>query len=99
MPYYVDAENKLHWIEGEAFEHLLPVGSAKITDEEASSVLTTMEVLAHESRRSVDAIAKLREIDIDSIRLLREYVAAQTDAPQAIKDKEAEAVAERSKLK
>ena len=44
-------------------------------------------------------IAKLTEIDQKSIRALREYVAAKTDAPQVLKDREAEAQAERAKIK
>ncbi len=48
---------------------------------------------------AAEAKAKLREIDIASIRALREYVAAQADAPQTIKDREAAAIAERGKLK
>lgn len=43
--------------------------------------------------------AKLREIDIASIRAVREYIYAQPDAPKIIKDKEAEAVAQRDFLK
>ncbi|HOG16469.1 MAG TPA: hypothetical protein PLB96_03910 [Syntrophales bacterium] len=43
--------------------------------------------------------AKLTEIDLKSIRSLRDWVAAQPDAPQFIKDYEAAAVAERAKLK
>lgn len=43
--------------------------------------------------------ARLREIDAASIRAIREWVAAQPDAPQFLKDREAEAVAEREKLK
>lgn len=46
-----------------------------------------------------EAKATLREIDIASIRALREYVAAQPDAPQIIKDKEAAAAVERGKLR
>lgn len=44
-------------------------------------------------------MARLREIDAASIRALREWVAKQPDAPQIIKDREAEAQAEREKLK
>ena len=40
--------------------------------------------------------AKLREIDIASIRSIREYIAAQPDAPQWIKDREVEATTTRS---
>lgn len=42
--------------------------------------------------------AKLMEIDLASIRALREYIAAKPDAPKLLKDREAAAVAERAKL-
>lgn len=42
--------------------------------------------------------AKLLEIDLASIRGLREYIAAKPDAPQILKDKEAEAAVERDKF-
>lgn len=47
-----------------------------------------------------DAVKReLREIDIASVRSLREYISAQPDAPQFLKDKENAAKAERDKLK
>ena len=46
----------------------------------------------------VQAKAKLAEIDIKSIRGLREWAAKQADAPQALKDFESQAIAEREKL-
>lgn len=46
-----------------------------------------------------EAKAKLAEIDLRSIRAIREYIAKQPDAPQMLKDREAEAAAERVKLK
>ncbi len=42
--------------------------------------------------------ARLMEIDLKSIRSIREWVAEQPDAPEFIKNYEAEAVAERNKL-
>lgn len=42
---------------------------------------------------------KLVGIDIASVRAIREHLAAQPDAPKALKDKEAEAAGERAKLK
>lgn len=42
---------------------------------------------------------KLEEIDIATIRGLREYVASKPDAPQFAKDHEVEAISEREKLK
>lgn len=59
-------------------------------------------ILAAERQRSYDPTlvikGKLSEIDIKSIRSLREWVASQPGAPQHIKDYEAQAVAERVKL-
>lgn len=42
---------------------------------------------------------KLAAIDIASVRAIREYIAAKPDAPKELKDREAEAVVERGKLK
>jgi hypothetical protein len=42
---------------------------------------------------------KLFNLDIASVRSLREYVAKLPDAPQYLKDYETEVVAERAKLK
>ena len=44
-------------------------------------------------------LTKLREIDMASVRALREYISAQPDAPKIIKDREAEAITEREKLR
>ena len=45
------------------------------------------------------ALAALREIDLASIRSIREYIGSKPDAPQWLKDREAAAQAERAKLK
>ena len=57
----------------------------------------TPEEIAAEEQAAVKA--KLMEIDLTSIRSIREYIAAKADAPQILKDREAAAVAERAKLK
>jgi len=44
------------------------------------------------------AIAELGAIDAKSIRDIREYIVAQSDAPQSLKDLEAAAVVERGKI-
>lgn len=44
-------------------------------------------------------VAKLAEIDIKSIRSLREYIAKLPDAPAFLKQLEADAAVERTKLK
>lgn len=38
MPNYKDTENKLHWLDDESHEYLLPAGSVKITEEEAAQI-------------------------------------------------------------
>ncbi len=45
------------------------------------------------------AKANLKEIDLKSIRSIREWLATQETAPEWIKQREAEAEAERGKLK
>ncbi len=47
-----------------------------------------------EFNREIDA--ELAQIDLQSIRALREYIAAQPDSPQFIKDHEASANAKRA---
>lgn len=44
------------------------------------------------------AKADLLEIDLNSIRSMREYLAAKADAPKFLKDREAAAAIERAKL-
>ncbi len=46
----------------------------------------------------MEALAKLKEIDLKSIRSLREWLASQEGAPEWIKAREAEAQTERGKL-
>lgn len=48
---------------------------------------------------SEKAKSALREIDIASIRQIREYIVSKPDAPQWLKDREVAAQAERAKLK
>lgn len=58
------------------------------------------EYLVQQEKETENAAvkAKLLDIDIKSIRSMREWVAQQATAPQYVKDFEAEAVAERVKL-
>lgn len=64
--------------------------------EKAQAVIES-ETLAIQNHRS--AMSKLYELDLKSIRDLREYVAKQQDAPTHIKQYESEAVSERAKLR
>jgi hypothetical protein len=43
MPHYKDTENKLHWLDSADHESYLPAGSVQITDEEAATILATIQ--------------------------------------------------------
>jgi hypothetical protein len=38
MPYYHDSKNGLHWLDDDAFAHLLPEGCVEITKAEAAAI-------------------------------------------------------------
>ena len=50
------------------------------------------------AKQSVEAKAKLAEIDLKSIRSIREWLATQPDCPKFLSEHENLAVAERAKL-
>lgn len=52
-----------------------------------------------DAEQSAAALAELREIDLASIRSMREYIASKADAPLYLKDKEAAAIAARARVK
>lgn len=75
---------------------LLP-GWKKLTKDEFKALNDPPEAaVKRQTQAAKDALDK---IDIKSIRALREYVAAQPLAPAQIKTLEAEAIAERLKIK
>lgn len=53
---------------------------------------------AAEANKAAQAKAALADIDLRSIRAIREYIVAQPDAPTVLKDREAEATVERAKM-
>ena len=57
-----------------------------------------LDPAAMQARADADVKAGLVEIDLKSIRSLREWVSRQTDAPAELVSLEAEAVADRAKL-
>lgn len=71
MPYFKDKANAIHFLDDVAFEHLLPDGSVKITDEEAAILQappppTQAQIVAqYESALDahLDAIAKAHRYD------------------------------------
>jgi len=69
------------------------------TLKECESVLPEVRLEAQATVATGMALAKLADIDIKSIRSIREWVAKQSDAPQYVKDFEIMASTERAKLK
>jgi hypothetical protein len=59
MPNYKDTQNKLHWLDDEAHEHLLPVGSVRITDVEDQEIRAA-EVAPVVEAPTVDPVDKLK---------------------------------------
>ena len=86
---YWDAEGKPRKIEqrGEG----LPQGASWAEPEAIKTARIAQEAQAA-------AMAELMEIDLASIRAMREYIAAKADAPQWIKNHEAAAQTARGKL-
>jgi hypothetical protein len=71
------------------------VGGKLIVDPEKEAILAAEAKTREESTIK----ANLREIDISSIRSMREQLAKQADASQYLKDYETQAVEERRKFK
>lgn len=60
---------------------------------------TTEELTAMETQAAYDKeIALLEELDIESIRDMREWLASQAEAPQTLKERELKAVAARARI-
>lgn len=66
---------------------------------ECEAVLDEVRAEITKEKDAEIAKAALAEIDLKSIRSIREWIAKQADAPQFIKDFEEQAVMERAKLK
>jgi hypothetical protein len=74
-------------VTGEIVEKLL-------TQEEVNNLLVVDVELTKTNAKN-----ELLEIDLASIRAMREYIASKADAPQILKDRETAAQAARAKLK
>lgn len=98
MKKFKDIAGAVHAIDA-GFMHLLPAGCVEISDAEADAILNPPKTQAQlDAEASAAAKAELLRIDMASIRSMREWIAAQPTAPQILKDKEAAAVIERSKV-
>jgi len=81
-------------------EHNTPENRAIVADVLANyeSLAAAYQAELDRAKADADIKARLAGIDLKSIRAMREWLAAQPDAPQFIKDHEAAAIAERAKL-
>jgi len=77
MPYYKNDEDDLYWIDSEEFEHVIPAGYVKITNEEAEPIL--------ELHRNPPPTAELVRTDRNA-RLAATDWSQLPDVPQSIKD-------------
>lgn len=80
MPHYKDPENKVHFLDSEEFEYLLPVGCIRITDEEAVILTTPLPV-----PESVLSLEKIAEIERQTLmnRAVREFMLLSAEATAA----------------
>lgn len=105
----LEGQNRIFQIEAQAFEVAPPLKWVDVADAvtvdgheyrggkvQAKPSKSAAELQAIETEK---AKAALLEIDLASVRALREWVAAQPTAPKVIKDRETAAVLERAKIK
>jgi hypothetical protein len=98
MKYYKDASNNVFAFELDGSQdRAIPKSLIKIDQAEADAIREQKRLSLIDPVQA--AKAALLDIDLASIRALREYIASKADAPQVIKEREAAAVAERVKIK
>lgn len=91
-----DLRGVKYWHEGQQHE----ITEKGVSLPQGATLFEPPELIAAREAAEAEAAIKsdLLKIDIKSIRALREYVAAQQDAPQFIKENEAAAQTARAKL-
>jgi len=80
MPYYKDSNNQVHWLDSNAYQHMLPLGSVQITEAEAATIRdANAPVLTYAQKRAaeyppmtdyLDGVVKGNQAQIDA------YIAA-----------------------
>ncbi len=78
---------------------MIRIGNSLVLDNDLLAVHQVKLTETITKKESDAAKAKLNEIDLKSIRGIREYVAKQPDAPEYLKNYEAEFIAERLKIR
>jgi hypothetical protein len=67
MPFYKDTNNQLHFLDDTGFEHLLPEGCVRITDQEAETI------------RIANTPAPTPELEVSPVDKLKAFLAANPD--------------------
>ena len=83
MPHYKDTNNGLYFLDDAAFEHLLPEGCVKITDEEAEALRPQPPVLTYRDLRAAEYPSFADQFDL----LYHGGMDAWKAAIQSVKDK------------
>lgn len=99
MKHYKDANNNIYAYESDGSQDdFIMSGLVPVSDVELAMMLQPAQAEI-DAAANAAALAALRDIDIASIRSIREYIVSKNDAPQFLKDREAVAQAERAKLR
>ena len=84
MPYYKDTNNQLHFSDSSYFEYLLPIGSVKITDEEADALLNPPLTIDQAKSIKRFEIEKSYQDDIQSDIIYLDCVFNASDTSQLL---------------
>ena len=64
MPHYKDTENKLHWIDSDEYEYVLPVGCVQITEQEAEALRPAPVELTYAEKRAAEYPSITDQLDL-----------------------------------
>lgn len=91
MKYYKNAENEVETADRPEHEVLIPAGYTEITEKEYNILIAPV-------REKAAAAAAAAKLDLESIPIIRAWVAGQATAPEDLKVIEARIVAEKAKI-
>ena len=87
MSYFKDLENKIHFLEDDAYAHLLPIGSAIVSEAEALEIQAASTIEAsYEELRRVEYPSFIEYID-GVVKGDQAQIQAYIDACLAVKAK------------
>lgn len=100
MAFFRDPVGVVFWLDEEDADAWRRPDWTPLSAADAAGIINPPKTQAElDAEQSAAALAELREIDLASIRSMREYIASKADAPQYLKDKEAAAIAARARVK